>query len=96
MEKIDAMVVLSELEKLYQGKTELWQEKASNALCDGIQLVKKYIAVQDVVRNPDGADHAGKIGVADILNPMAEVQMENSGWKLLTWEEFKRGADGEG
>ena len=98
MMRINARETAKELEELRRGNSELWQESTSGALMDAVWLLKKYIAIEDIVMRPEGMHVPDGITVMDILNPNADVQMDSDGWSLMTWEEriFEREKEAEG
>lgn len=77
-------LVLAELDAIKQGYVKAGSGLADMYLDDAMRLIRKFVAISDIVRNPGGMDEPGGITVEDILNENAEVQMEDNGWQLLT------------
>lgn len=77
-------LVLAELEAIKRGYIEPNSGLCDMYLDDAMKLIRKFVAISDIVRNPDGMDEPGGITVENILNENAEVQMEDNGWQLLT------------
>lgn len=77
-------LVLAELDAIKQGYVKAGSGLANMYLDDAMKLIRKFVAISDIVRNPGGMDEPGGITVENILDENAEVQMEDNGWQFLT------------
>ena len=78
-------LVLAKLEAIKHGYVKPNDGSFDTYLSDAMKLVRKYVAISDITRNPGGVDEPGSITVENILNENAEVWMQDDGWRLETY-----------
>lgn len=77
-------LVLAKLDAIKQGYVKAGSGLSDMYLDDAMKMIRKYVAISDIMRNPGGMDEPGGITVEDILNENAEIEIEDNGWHLFT------------
>lgn len=86
---------LAAIHGLQQEKLRLDNEGTSELIDHAADVVKRYIAIRDVVKDPENSHD---VDVADILDDEAVIELEpfTRGWRLVKYEEVVIEGDGKG